>query len=137
MDLGYDPNDEPKDFRGGYALVKKDHLITKQPICTKSDWIHVFSAWESGITTLFPHCKSELMEYRCHIDNIFRAAPQDPTAAIDFDVEVRHHYKKNPFCMDDINKLRAPLLTQMFRGHSGGVKHGHEGQTGPSSSSSK
>lgn len=137
MDPGYDPNDEPKDFGGGYALVKKDHLIAKRPIRTESDWIRVFSAWESGVTTLFPHRKSELMEYRRHVDNVFRAAPQDPTAAIDFDVEARHHYEKNPFRMDDINKLQAPLLAQMFRGRSGGLKRGHDGQTGPSSPSSK
>jgi hypothetical protein len=137
LDPGYDPNDEPKDFGGGYALVKKDHLIAKRPIRTESDWIRVFSAWESGVIILFPHRKSELMGYRQHVDNIFRAAPQDPIAAIDFDVEARHHYEKNPFRMDDFNKLQASLLVQMFRGRSSGLKRGHEAQSGPSSPPSK
>jgi hypothetical protein len=88
MDSGYNPNDEPKDFRGGYALVKKDHLITKWLTHTKSAWIHVFSAWESGVTILFPHRKFELMEHCRHLDNVFCVAPKDSTAAIDFDVEV-------------------------------------------------
>lgn len=97
MDPGYDPNDEPKDFGGGYVLVKKDHFLAKRPIRTESDWIRVYAAWESRVTILYPHRKTELLGYRRHVDNIFRAAPQDPIAAIDFDVEAGQHYEKNSF----------------------------------------
>jgi len=114
MDPGYDLNDKPKDFGGRYTLIKKDHLVAKRPIHTESDWICVFTAWESGVTILYPHRKTELLGYHCHVDNIFCAAPQDPTAAIDFDVEARQHYEKGPFCLDDFNKLQALLLAQMF-----------------------
>jgi len=103
MDPGYDSNDDPKDFGGGYALVKKDHLSAKRAVCTESDWIQVFSAWESGVTILYPHRKDELLGYRHQVDNIFRAAPEDPLAAIDFDVEAWQHYEKCPFHMDDYN----------------------------------
>jgi hypothetical protein len=37
MDPGYDPYDVQKDFGGGYALVKKDHLSVKRPVHTESD----------------------------------------------------------------------------------------------------
>ena len=134
MDPGYDPNDEPKDFGGGYALIKKDHLAAKRPVRTESDWIRIFAAWESGVIILYPHRKTELLGYRSHVDNVFRAAPQDPIAAINFDVEARQHYEKSPFQLDDFNKLQAPLLAQMFRARSGGVKRGHESQPGPTSS---
>ena len=110
MDPGYDPNDEPKDFGGRYTLIKKDHLVTKRPICTESDWIRVFTGWESGVTILYPYCKAELLGYRCHVDNTFHAATQDPIAAIDFDVEACQHYEKSPFNLDNFNKLHAPLL---------------------------
>ena len=137
LDPGYNPNNEPKDFGSRYALIKKDHIIAKHPIHTESDWIHVFLAWESGVIILFPHRKSELVGYRQHVENIFHAAPQDPIAAIDFDVEAQHHYEKNPFHMDDFNKLQASLLIQIFHGCSSGLKHGHKAQSGPSSPPSK
>ena len=78
MDPGYDPNDDPKYFGGGYTLIKKDHLVAKRPICTESDCIRVFTGWESGVTILYPYCKAELLGYRCHVNNILRAATQDP-----------------------------------------------------------
>ena len=78
MDPGYDPNDDPKDFGGGYTLIKKDHLVAKRPICTKSDCICVFTGWESGVTILYPYRKAELLGYCCHVDNILCAATQDP-----------------------------------------------------------
>jgi uncharacterized membrane protein len=137
MDPGYDPYDDPKDFGGGYALVKKDHLSVKRPVHTESDWIRVFGAWESGVIILFPHRKAELLGYRRRVDNIFRAAPEDPLAAIGFDIEARQHYEKSPFHMDDLNLLQAPLLTQMFCAHSHGLKRGSDSQAGPSSSSKR
>ena len=133
MDPQYDPNDDPKDFGGGFALVKKDHLSSKRAVNTESDWIRIFTAWESGVTLLYPHRKDELSGYRRRVDSTFRAAPEDPLAAIDFDVEARQHYEKCPFHMDDYNALQAPLLAQMFRARS----RGSEAQVGPSSTPSK
>ena len=137
MDPGYDPNDDLKDFGGGYALVKKDYLSAKWAIHTESDWIRVFTAWESGVTILYPHRKDELSEYRHRVDNIFCAAHDDPLAAIDFDAEVRQHYEKCPFHMDDYNALQAPLLAQMFHARSHGLKRGPDTQAGSSSAPSK
>jgi hypothetical protein len=87
MDPGYDPYDpydDPKDFGGGYALVRKDHLSVKRPVHTESDWIRIFGAWESGVIILFPHRKAELLGYHRRVDNIFHAAPEDPLAAHKF-----------------------------------------------------
>ena len=45
MDKGYDHHNDPKDFRAGYALVKKDQAFSKRPLQTEADWIQVFGAW--------------------------------------------------------------------------------------------
>ena len=39
MDLGYDHQDELKDFPGGYAIVKKDQVSAKRPVQTKAEWM--------------------------------------------------------------------------------------------------
>ena len=38
MDLGYDHQDELKDFLGGYAIVKKDQASAKRPVQTEAEW---------------------------------------------------------------------------------------------------
>ena len=60
MDPGYDPNDVPKDFRAGYALIKKEHASAKHPVRTESEWIRIYAAWKDGVTFLYPHRDSEL-----------------------------------------------------------------------------
>jgi hypothetical protein len=37
MDRGYDHDDEPKDFTGGYSIVKKDHLWAKKPVLAEAE----------------------------------------------------------------------------------------------------
>jgi hypothetical protein len=86
------------------------------------------------VIILYPHRKAELLGYRRQVNGIFRAAPDDSLAAIDFDIEARQHYEKCPFHMDDYNALQAPLLAQMFRARSHGLKRGSETQAGWSSS---
>ena len=44
----------------GFSLVKKYHATAKKPVENESDWIRVFSAQESGVILLYPHCTSEL-----------------------------------------------------------------------------
>jgi hypothetical protein len=124
FDPGYDHNDDPKDFGGGYALVKKDQAHAKRPVRTESEWLRVYGAWETAVTLLYPHRVSELSGYRTMVIEIFRAAPQDPSAAIHFDMEARDLYAKNPYRMDDRNRLHLALLAQMFRA---GARSGSSG----------
>ena len=39
MEKGYDHHDDPKDFRAGYTLVKKDQAFLKCLVHTEADWI--------------------------------------------------------------------------------------------------
>jgi hypothetical protein len=114
MEQGYDHNDEAEDFAAGFAIVKKNHLSAKRPVRTKAEWICVFSAWEAGVILIYPHRTAELQGYRRMVMDIFRATPSNPTAAINFDVEARDQYAKQPFHMDDRSRLHLPLLTQLF-----------------------
>ena len=118
MDLGYDHQDELKDFPGGYAIVKKDQASAKRPIQTEAEWIRVFGAWMAGVTLLYPHRVSELQEYRKVVMELFRAVSNRPNIAIRFDLNVRDRYVKRPFHMDDRSRLNVPLLSQMLFGTS-------------------
>lgn len=115
MAFGYDHEDEPKDFAGGFSLVKKDQVISKRPIKTESDWMRVFTAWRMGVSLLYPHRTTELAGYLQMVIELFRAAPTDPLVAIQFDVESRDRYAKSPYHMDDRSQLNLSLLSQMFR----------------------
>jgi len=117
MDPGYDPNDIPRDFAGGFALVKKETVSAKRSIHTESEWNRVFAAWKDGVSILYPHRGSELCGYLRIVSDVFRAAPRDPLAAIGFDAEVRKRYEHSPYRLDDRNQVQLPLLTQMF--HAG------------------
>jgi len=115
MDHGYDHNDEAENFMPGYAIVKKDHIRSKKLIQTEADWIRIFGSWEAGVTLIYPHRKTELQGYRQIVTDVFRASPNNPSIAIEFDGEVRDRYAKHPFHMDDRNQLNLPLMTQLFR----------------------
>ena len=115
MDRGYSHQDEAKDFAGGYALVRKDQYSAKKPIKHEAEWIRIFTAWKSGVVLLFPHRQQELQSYCEMVIDLFRAAPFDPSVAIQFDIEARDRYARNPYRMDDRSRLHLPLLAQMFR----------------------
>ena len=115
MDRGYSHQDEAKDFAGGYALVRKDQYSAKKPIKQEAEWIRVFTAWKSGVTLLFPHCQQELQSHCEMVIDLFRAAPFDPSVAIQFDMEARDRYARNPYRMDDRSRLHLRLLPRMFR----------------------
>ena len=115
MDRGYSHQDEAKDFAGGYALVRKDQYSAKKPIKHEAEWIRVFAAWKSGVILLFPHRQQELQSYCEMVIDLFRAAPLNPSVAIQFDIEARDHYARNPYRMDDRGRLHLPLLAQMFQ----------------------
>ena len=118
MDRGYDHNDEPRDFGGGYALIKKEQISSKRPLRSESDWARVFGAWSSAVVLVYRHRSSELQGYQRMVTDLFRAVPHDPSIAIAFDLEARDRYAKSPFCMDDRSQLNVPLLARMFQGGS-------------------
>ncbi|KAJ6559127.1 hypothetical protein DFH09DRAFT_922034, partial [Mycena vulgaris] len=115
LSSGYDHQDDPKEFAGGFSLVKKDQTSAKRAIKSESDWIRVFAAWRAGVCLLYPHRAGELSGYLKVVTDLFRAAPTDPAIAIRFDVEARERYAKSPFHLDDRSQLNIALLSQMFR----------------------
>ncbi|EDR10816.1 uncharacterized protein LACBIDRAFT_315653 [Laccaria bicolor S238N-H82] len=133
MDKGYDHNDEPRDFGGGYALVKKDQASAKRPLRSESEWLRVFGAWSSAVVLVYRHRSSELQSYQRMVTDLFRAVPHDPSIAIAFDVEARDRYAKSPFRMDDRTQLNVPLLARMFQ--STGPSSKKRSNTSPSTSS--
>ena len=122
MDKGYDHNDEPRDFGGGYALVKKEQATAKRSLRSESDWARVFGAWSSAVVLVYRHRSSELQAYHRMVTDLFRAVPHDPSIAIAFDLEARDRYAKSPFRMDDRSQLNVPLLARMFQGTSSSLK---------------
>ena len=60
LQWSYDPYDIPREFAGGFALIKKDKTSTKHPIHTESEWNQVFTAWKDGVIILYPHREFEL-----------------------------------------------------------------------------
>lgn len=122
MEPGYDHQDELKDFHGGYALVRKDHAVAKKPVLTEAEWSRVFGTWEVGVGLLFPHRKEELRNYTKIVRDLFRAVPANPLVAINFDIDVRGRYAKEPFLMDDRTQVNIPLFAQMFNSAQTAVK---------------
>jgi hypothetical protein len=122
MEPGYDHHDEPKDFHGGFALVKRDQALARKPVVTEADWTRVFGAWAVGVWLVYPHREEELQGYRRIVMELFRAVPHDPSIAISFDADVRARYAKEPFRMDDRNQINVPLFAQMFNTTQAPVK---------------
>ena len=137
LDSGFDWNDEPRDFAEGFAIVKKDHLVMKKQVRFEGDWTRVFNAWEAGVCTIYPHRRDELLEYGKIVMEVFRAAPEDPGAAIYFDAEVCEKYSENPFRMDDRSKLQLLLLARMFSAAHTQSWAKRAAPSGPSSSSKR
>ncbi|KAJ7731732.1 hypothetical protein B0H16DRAFT_1329105 [Mycena metata] len=114
FEIGYDHQDEPKDFAGEYALVKKEQATAKRAIKTETEWIRVFAAWRTGVCLLYPHRTAELSGYLKVVTDLFRAVPQDPSVAIRFDAEARDKYAKSPYHLDDRDQHNLTMLSQMF-----------------------
>ena len=136
MDKGYDHNDEPRDFGGGYTLVKKEQATAKCSLRSESDWARVFGAWSSAVVLVYRHCSSELQAYHRMVTDLFRAVPHDSSSAIAFDLEACDRYAKSPFRMDNWSQLNVPLLARMFQGTSSSLKK-HSNPVPSSSSPSK
>jgi hypothetical protein len=128
MGRGYDHDDVPKDFGGGYSIVKKDHFRAKKPVQTESEWTRIARAWKQGVELLYPHRKSELATYMEIIEELFRAAPKAPSVAICVDVEARDRYAKHPYRMDDRNQLHSSILAQMFKASAPPTNTGKRGR---------
>ena len=137
MDRGYDHDDDPKDFGGGYSIVKKDHYRAKKSVQTESEWTRVARAWKQGVELLYPHRKAELTTYMEIIEELFRAAPRTPSVAICVDVEARDSYAKHPYRMDDRNRLHSSILAQMFQAPSSQFINPGKRRGSPLSSSNK
>jgi hypothetical protein len=137
MGRGYDHDDEPKDFGGGYSIVKKDHFRAKKPVQTESEWTRIARAWKQGVELLYPHRKSELATYMEIIEELFRAAPKTPSVAICVDVEARDRYSKHPYRMDDRNQLHSSILAQMFKASPAPANTGKRRDSSPSAPNKK
>jgi len=114
MEPGYDHHDEPKDFHGGFALVKRDQAVAQKPVVTEADWSQVFGAWAVSVSLVYPHHEEELQGYRRIVMELFGAVLHDPSIVINFDIDVQACYAKEPFRMDDCNQINVPLFAQMF-----------------------
>ena len=137
MDKGYDHNDEPQDFGGGYAIIKKEQASAKRPLRSESEWLRVFGAWSSAVVLVYRHRSLELQSYQRMVTDLFRAVPHDLSIAIAFDVEARDRYAKSPFCMDDRTQLNVPLLACMFQSTGSSSKKHSNPSPSPSSPSKR
>jgi hypothetical protein len=115
MDVGYDHSEVPKDFHGGFVLVKKDQLVAKKALKSDGDWMRVFGAWETAVGLVYTHRVYELQRYKKQVMDIFQSDPDNPLAGIRFDAEVRERYAKNPFHMDDRNRTNTYMFSHMLR----------------------
>jgi hypothetical protein len=112
LELGFDSREEPKDVGGGFAIFRKDQFA-KKVVRTEAEWLRVFSAWHSAVAFLYPHRRGELQEYKKAVIEMFRAAPRNPSIAISFDAEARERYDKEPFRLDDRNRLHVSVMSQL------------------------
>lgn len=118
MELGYDHDDEPKQFIGDLAIVRKDHSSSKKPVRSESDWQRVFDAWSAGVSLLYPHRTEELSNYRKIIREYFRHL-KDDAVSIRIDLELRDSYDKERFRLDDRARHQVSVLGQAYRGARG------------------
>jgi hypothetical protein len=118
MDVGYDHSEVPKDFHGGFVLVKKDQLVAKKALKSDGDWMRVFGAWETAVGLIYTHRVEELQRYKKQVLDVFQSDPDNPLAGIRFDAEVRERYAKNPFHMDDRNRTNTYMFSHMLRSSS-------------------
>lgn len=107
-------NDEPKDFGGGFALVRKDQLSARKTLRSESDWTRCFDAWSRGVGLVYPHHIEELSTYRTIVIEFFRAAEPDISFPIRFDRQARERYAKSPYELHDRTYLNFSLLSEML-----------------------
>ncbi|KAG6874693.1 hypothetical protein C0993_012609, partial [Termitomyces sp. T159_Od127] len=55
LDKGYDHHDKPKEFAGGFSLIRKDHTMACRSILMESDWTQAFDAWMVAVLAFYPH----------------------------------------------------------------------------------
>ena len=97
MDRGFSHNDDAKDFAGGFSLVRKDQYSARKVVRNEAEWARVFQAWKSGVVLLYPHRLNELNTYQAMVIELFRAAPYEPSVAINVDAEARDRYACSPY----------------------------------------
>ncbi|TFK35095.1 hypothetical protein BDQ12DRAFT_726399 [Crucibulum laeve] len=61
--------DEYVDFVDFYATLDRDYPYTTRSISTIDEYERVFSAWEKGVTAIYPHRTVELRRYRLMVVN--------------------------------------------------------------------
>ncbi|EMD30707.1 hypothetical protein CERSUDRAFT_60921, partial [Gelatoporia subvermispora B] len=118
MDLGYSHDDESKQLIGDIAIIRKDHVSSKKPVRSQTEWEQVFDAWAAGVKLLFPHRSDELANYRRLMRDYFRTFRDDPVV-IRVDLELRDSYDKEHFRLDDRARHHGTILAQAYRGARG------------------
>ncbi|THU88650.1 hypothetical protein K435DRAFT_916470, partial [Dendrothele bispora CBS 962.96] len=117
--------DEPKDFLGDLKLLRSDQLIRKLAVVTEAQWLRTYDAWCAAVIIIYKHRTEELAAYKASIISLFRASP-DPAQAIRIDKEVREHYARSPFELDQSDTFHLPLLSELLHASpsssSAGVK---------------
>ncbi|KAG6883876.1 hypothetical protein C0993_003184 [Termitomyces sp. T159_Od127] len=92
FDQGYNHADEPKEFMGGFSLVRKDHASAKKPVHTEYDWICTFDAWMAAVVLFYPHHEEELLHYRNQTLDFCRMIPNGILIVICFDIDTQDCY---------------------------------------------
>lgn len=133
FDKEYNHNDEPKDFVGGFSLIKKDYATAKRLVRTEADWIRTYDAWMVAVLLFYPHQHNELSKYRVRILDLCRSIQNGASIAIRFNADMQDRYAKNPFHMDDNNEHQVPFLAQLIGSpsSSAGTKHSASSQFTP------
>lgn len=121
-DRNYSHKDDYKEFARGFVLARKEQIYSKKFIHTEADWSQMYSAWEVGVLSLYPHQQIKLQKYRLLVVDLFRATPHNTSIAICFDAEARDCYSRSPYHLDDREMLHAPLLVQLFSGSTSSNK---------------
>ncbi|KAJ7208695.1 hypothetical protein C8J57DRAFT_1098946 [Mycena rebaudengoi] len=115
MEPGYDHRDEPKEFHGGFSLIRKDQVLARKPLRSESDWTRVFDAWAAATGLLFVHRAEELQTYRGIIVGLFRDVPDDPASTIRLDNDIRELYAKSPFHLGDESRINRAVMASVLR----------------------
>ncbi|KAF6743490.1 hypothetical protein DFP72DRAFT_827705 [Ephemerocybe angulata] len=119
MDGGHNEQyEEARDFGGGYAIFKKDHLPKSKDVKTESEWQRVFAAWSSGVVLAYPHRQEELNKYRLAVEQLFRIINVPASTGIEFDVDLRRNYTKSRFRLDNTAQQHPVLLARLFEAAS-------------------
>ena len=99
---------------GVFSLVQNDQYSARKVVRNEAEWARVYQTWKTGVVLLYPHHLNKLNTYHDMVIELFRAAPYEPSVAINVDAEARDRYACSPYRMDDHSRFQLPLLSQML-----------------------